>query len=306
MGFSTSAVFLLLFTAGIATGSGLFATLRGYTDKVQEVADEQSDRMADEMHTAIAILNYSTYANKTYDFWTGQRTDKWAAEKRDELTNPPSTGPFIFDERDLSDPYNDLRDSNNVWAVRSIDTNKYGTHHFLFTISEDPDTIFNLSVLWEGYGDQTSSYLYIWNYHALSWELIGIGTSNSSDNIVSKDLTINSATIANYIDGSGYLHLVATTYEGSGRRELYTDYVRVFVEAGGLWIKNTGKTTLDPLYVLLFDNSAYIASSQYSTSMPTEYWEPKEVLVLKYNPAPGSRLFKAAAENGVTDSYYAP
>lgn len=305
MGFSTSVVFLLIFTTGMAIGAGLYTTQSEYSSEVQGATDEQATRMTEQIYTDIEILNYSIYVNRTYDFSTGAQVDKWAAEKTDELTNPPSTGPFISDERNFDiDDYNAISvfPPNNNRADTTIDVNRYAIHHFLFTIYEAPEAIFNLSIYWEGYAEQYPTYVYIWNY-ASGWELIGIGTSTSSDNVITKDFTVNNANIANYIDEYGYLHLVATSYASIARQELYTDFVRVFTEIGGLWVKNTGEITLEPDHAVLFDNSAYVASSQYATNMAGEYWEPGEILVIKYNPDPGSHLFKVTTENGVSDSY---
>lgn len=285
----------------------MLAALDEYTGEVQEAVEEQSDRIAEEIYTDIVILNYSTPTNMTYDFSTGKRVDKWAAEKKGESTNPPSTGPLISGESDFSPAEYDAIDTSNdnQWADTAIDDDMYATHHFLFTISEDPATIYNLSVLWEGYGTQHPSYVYIWNYDASDWELIGIGTLTEPDNIISKDLTVNSANPPTYIDDSGYLHLVATSYESGGKQKLYTDYVRVFVSTGGLWVKNIGETTLDPSYAVLFDNYEYVEPSTYSATVNGDYWDPTEVLRIAYNaPTSISHLFKVTTGNGVSDSYY--
>jgi hypothetical protein len=306
LGISTSTVFFLLLTAGLALGIGLLDAHTASHQEVQGSVAEGRDRLTDEVLTDIKILSFRTPIEVTYDFWTGQRVDKWAAEKPNELTNPPATGPFINDEVDLSDPYNDIRSSNNVWAEFSITNNRYGVHHFLFTINQNPSRIFNLSVLWEGYGEYGPSYVYIWNYASSAWELVGIGYSTSSDNVVKKDLTVNSATPSRYIDSSGYLHLIATTFALGGDDELRTDYVRVFVSAGGIWVKNTGEKVLDPDYTVLFDNYDYVDEGSYTRSVDGGYWEPGEVLRLGYNPPAGGRLFKVVAENGVADAYRMP
>ncbi len=306
MGISTSTVFFLLLTAGLILGAGLLDAHTAAEQEIQDTIAEKREGLTAEILTDIKILSFSTPSEVTYDFWTGQRTNKWAAEKENELTNPPSSGPFIDEEVDISDPYNDLRSSNNVWADVAIDNDRYGVHHFLFTITQDPSTIYNISVLWEGYAENDASYVYIWNYASASWELIGVGPSTSSDNIVTKDLTVNSATPANYVDSGGYLHLIATSYRIGGQVDLFTDYVRVFVSAGGLWVKNTGEKILDPDYTVLFDNDELVDEGSYTRRVDGGYWEPGEVLRLGYNPSPGSRLFKVVTENGIADAYRTP
>jgi len=307
VGFSTSAAFIILATTAITVGLGLLGVQNAYSDNVKSAGEEQRDRMADEIYTDIVILNYSTPGNVTYDFSTGAQVDKWAAWNQSTPTNPPSTGPFIPGERDITDGggnYQTIATSNNVRHSTQININHYATHHFLFIISEDPSTIYNLSLLWEGYATQYPTYVYIWNYDASDWEMIGIGTPGS-DNVVSKDLTVNSANPPTYIDGNGYLHLLATTYASSGNMYLRTDYVRINVSTGGLWVKNIGETTLDPSYAVLFDNSMYIGPSTYSATVDGDYWDPTEILRIAYNASTSiSHLFKVTTGNGVSDSYY--
>lgn len=308
MGFSTSAAFIILVTAGVTAALGLQGAFSTYSSDVEGSSAEQSARMTEQIYTDIKIVNYSTYVNRTYYFDSGSaQVDKWAAWNDSQPTNPPPNGPFIPGEVNFANnQYNQLANPTNSYADTSIDNGRYAIQHFFFTIYENPEAIFNLSVYWEGYGTQNLSYVYIWNYYG-GWELIGIGTSTSSDNLITKDLTVNNADISDYIDKYGYLHLLVTSYESSGNQRLRTDFIKVFTEVGGLWVENTGETILDPLHAVLFDNSAYVPPSRYVTNMRSGYWDPTEILVLKYNPSPGSHLFKVTTENGVTDSYiYAP
>lgn len=303
MGFSTSAVFFLLLTTGLAMGMSLYTTRGEHIEEIQKAEAEFTAKMDEEIHTSITILKYDIPYNYTYDFTIGRQADKWAARKPDELTNPPSTGPFIYDETEFSgDMYDDIEASDDDSANTDITNKRYATHHFIFTINEDPADIYNLSVLWEGFGTQNPAYVYIWNYDSQSWELIGVGTDTSSDNVITKDFIVGDYDLAGYIDASGYLHMVALSYETSGTRRLRTDFVRVNVSIGGIWIQNTGETTLDPDYVMLFSDGAAVPQQLYSVFVDGGYWDPGEVLRISYNSTDVSEI-KVTVENGVTDTF---
>jgi len=167
-----------------------------------------------------------------YDFSTGAGIDKWAYEKSNEASNPPSTGPDIVDEYEFTN-YTEIATPDDVHYstnIRSGGGNRYATHHFNFSIDENPVVITNLYVEWEGYGTRSTSYLYIWNVSTSTWERIGSGLKRDEDNIISKNFVTD---FENYIDGSGFLHVVAVTQRtgggGKGGTILYTDYVKVEV-----------------------------------------------------------------------------
>ncbi|MCG7850062.1 MAG: hypothetical protein MIO93_12925, partial [ANME-2 cluster archaeon] len=162
----------------------------------------------------------------TYDFSTGAGSDKWAYWKENEGSIPPSGGPTISGEAEFTS-YTEIASSDTSRYSTTITRNYYATHHFKFNITENPSTITNIFVLWEGFGTDNSSYLYIWN--APGWELVGSGSSESSDNIISTNFAAN---FDDYIDANGFLHLVSTsqrTASGSSTYYLRTDYVKVNV-----------------------------------------------------------------------------
>lgn len=303
MGFSTSAVFFLLFTSSVALGLEIYSLQVKHFDATKMFLDDRSVKMKDEIHTFIKIIKVTTSGSSYYDFATGRKIDKWAARKADEPVRPPSTGPFISGETEFSNnEYVKIGDSDNVRVSTDITTGSYATHHFIFTIDEDPSDIYNLSVLWEGYGTQNPSYLYIWNYASNGWELVGVGYSTNSDNILVKDFIVGRASISDYIDSSGYLHLVVMSYESGGNRKLNTDYVRVAVTTGGVWVQNTGDTILDPDYLMLFHNGVLVSELSYTASVDGGYWEPGEVVRLSYNPKAGDEV-KIVVDKGVSDVY---
>jgi len=163
----------------------------------------------------------------TYDFSTGEGSDKWAYEKQNEGSKPPSTGPTISGETEFT-PYTAIESSDDSRYQTAINKNDYATHHFNFTIMESPSNITDIFVLWEGYGTDNPSYLYIWNFNTPGWELVGNGSSTSNDNIISKNFTTN---FDDYIDANGLLHLVSMSgwTMGMSTRYIRTDYVKVDV-----------------------------------------------------------------------------
>lgn len=59
MGFSTSAVFVILFAAGIAVGAQLYAALDNYIYAVSDASAEQSEAALSKAKTSIKIVNVS-------------------------------------------------------------------------------------------------------------------------------------------------------------------------------------------------------------------------------------------------------
>lgn len=306
MGFSASAAFFLLITTGIALGVGLYTTRGEHITAIQDALEEQAAKMDQDIHTSITIVKYSPPGDVLYDFTTGRRVDKWAAYKSNEQTNPPSTGPFIDGETEFGNAmYNNIDTSDDDWASTSINNGLYATHHFLFTIPQNLSEIYNISVLWEGHGTANPAYVYIWNYASSAWELIGTAPILGSDNVVVKDLVTGSFSPADYVDSNNFLHIVALSQRSGPPANLRTDYVRVGVSYGGIWVENTGESTLDPEYLVLFDNGAFVSLPGSAFTVDGGYWEPGEILRVNYSLSVLPRQVKVAAENGVSDTYIA-
>ncbi|MCK5217326.1 MAG: hypothetical protein KAJ93_06040 [Methanosarcinales archaeon] len=157
----------------------------------------------------------------TIDFKSGGGEDKWGYETGNEGSNPP-TGLDITGEA-ASMNYLAVANSDDGRESQLITKNYWATHHFKFTV--DSATLINFTAYWEGYGNQYSSHLYIWNFAGSSWEIIGTGANTATDNIIQKAFTVD---LNNYINQDGYLHLVATSFRDAGpSKYLYTDYVKI-------------------------------------------------------------------------------
>lgn len=59
MGFSTSAVFIILFAAGVAVGAQLYTALDGYIYAISDASAEQSEAALSKVKTSIKIVNVS-------------------------------------------------------------------------------------------------------------------------------------------------------------------------------------------------------------------------------------------------------
>ena len=99
---------------------------------------------------------------------------------------------------------------------------------FRFVINESPSDITNLYVHWYGHASNTPVDLYIWNYHATAWELVGVDRLTSTDAAISKTYVND---ITQYIDPpTGRLTLVAITSTTTrGTQTLSTNYVQLKV-----------------------------------------------------------------------------
>ncbi|UCH88819.1 MAG: S8 family serine peptidase, partial [Thermoplasmata archaeon] len=187
--------------------------------------------------------------SKTYDFSSKAGINKWFYHKNTGTDNPPSTGPDITGEVMLTS-YSTIAASDNIRTPDHPDSensgtsNEYNRHHFKFIIDEPVNAITSLTVLWEGYNTKVDTYLYIWNLGTSSWNLIGTGTSSSSDNTITTTYTTN---IANYINtNTGRLDFVVTAKDGAKAlwRYLYTDYAKVDVVYNS-YIQPSFKTVID-------------------------------------------------------------
>ena len=158
----------------------------------------------------------------TIDFTTGGGTDKWFYEKGNEGSNPPGSGPDITVENPILN-YGGIDESDGAKQKIEITKNYYATHHFKFTVNSTD--LVNFIAHWEGYGSQYSSDLYIWNFTNSSWDFIGMDTNIEGDNTIEKTFTSD---LNNYINASGHLHLVATSYRDAGAKKYFhTNYVKI-------------------------------------------------------------------------------
>ncbi|MEW6069730.1 MAG: hypothetical protein AB1485_03860, partial [Candidatus Thermoplasmatota archaeon] len=217
----------------------------------------------------ITVLSYTgselvqKVASKTYDFASGAGTDKWAYYGTDANGAPPAITSGI--------------ELTSYTEIASSDNTRYSTsgggaaadpyHLFKFTIFENPATITQLDLAWEGYNDAGTSNFYIWNFTLSDWELLGSHTETAVDGTVTVSKTSG---VSNYINASNYLYLCAIETTNSGTT-IYTDYVYVAVTS-----KATTNFTFNlssgwsfislPLY-----NSSLTTAEQLADAIPCQY-----------------------------------
>lgn len=191
----------------------------------------------------------------TYTYVSGAGTNKWAYEHLSQSNRPPTTGPAITSETEFfSSSYTYISSSNDINYISTGVTNgKYSLQHFKFTIAEATPTITNIYVEWEGQGTNkggtNAAYLYIWNYGgaAAAWEAVGNHTSGT-DQVISKNLT---GAVTNYIDASGFLHLLAEGPPASNPSGAWgyirTDFLQVIITSTSVGGDSTPPTTISTL-----------------------------------------------------------
>jgi hypothetical protein len=170
----------------------------------------------------------------TYNFTSGVGKDKWFYHKNTGNDDPPSTGPDITGESELTS-YSTIAISDNIRtplhpdSENAASSNNYNRHHFKFIINEPKNSVTSLTVLWEGYDTGATSNLYIWNVSSSTWDSVGTGSSRSTDNIIQK---IYSSDAGNYISTTGRLDFGVTAKDGSKAlwRYLFTDFVNVEIQ----------------------------------------------------------------------------
>ena len=141
---------------------------------------------------------------------------------------PPSQGPLITNLKEFNyEDYTKLYHSDKKQATSSSSLGKQ-LHHFQFTIQEDPATIKNLHIHWEGYTINTHTNLYIWDNTNQQWELVGITRFMHADGSISKTYITNTSKYINQT--SGHLYLIAISRAATLlKQHLSTDYIQIKV-----------------------------------------------------------------------------
>lgn len=181
-----------------------------------------------------------------YDFSTNAGVDRWAWGVQtaswyyiDGNRYPVSSelSPTNYARIAASDATGGDSDTNRY--ITSYPSSSYeSTHVFEFTINEDPATILDLKLMWEGYGDDcTQMEMYVWDHVAGNW-CDGAGQSGENrfaDNFAGNwdaQLTAHiRENIENVIDADGRLTLLLYAERGGDRS--FHDYVAVTVTYQG-------------------------------------------------------------------------
>ncbi len=230
-----------------------------------------------------------------YNYTTGAGTNKWAYESIGVNDNPP---PDITSGTEFTS-YTEIDSSNDVrYTTTGGSATNNPFHRFEFDISEDPATITEIGYYWEGYGDISSSTLYIWNFTASDWESLGTHAETTTDGIVSGSITDTTKIQQDYINASGYLELCAVDI-GNKPTLISTDYVYVNVTY-------TAPDTTPPSF-----HSPGLSGTEIPQGDPVELWinitDDTEVAASNFTvmyPNGTSYNFTASLKNGTTQSGY--
>jgi len=127
--------------------------------------------------------------------------------------------------------YDKIESSNDVRLQKQNTEEEYHAFEFRFKINEALEDITQLDLLCEGSGSAPSGdgwYLYLWNINTSSWEYLDHTTGSGEVNLTGQ----KSSNFSYYVDGSGYLYLLAITANTSSCEVdaiLRCDYVSVTV-----------------------------------------------------------------------------
>jgi len=128
--------------------------------------------------------------------------------------------------------YDNIEFSDDVRHSLTTSVNgNYALMLFRFKCAIAEADVKKIVLTFEGYGEGTPGNgvtVKVWNHVSSAWENAQTG-SGSSDEEVKITLTSN---LSNYIDGSGFIYLLARTTnadDGTNHMTLYCDYVKCFV-----------------------------------------------------------------------------
>jgi len=196
-------------------------------------------------------LEIRTANQKVYDFSTGAGVDKWgwgvstdSWSDLDGVRRPASVNQAI----DSVDPLAYTKISVSDATGGDTDSNRYisgtppvggeSTHIFEFTLTENPATILDIAVHWEGYGDACGqTELYIWNEAEQNWS---DGAGVLGENMYVENFAGNRDGVlegnirkdfADYLDSNDRLTLLV--YTEYVRKRAFHDYVSVTVTRDG-------------------------------------------------------------------------
>jgi len=168
-----------------------------------------------------ALIMMGIAVSTTYDFSSDVGINKWAYEGH-SYEKPPSD--LEIGSSFSSGEYNAIAASDDNRASYSGGgEGSYDFHRFNFRIDEEIAQIKRLHVLHEGYGTQIPGNgveLFIWNYSSNQWESVGYHT-NDYDTIIEKSYYHG---FSNYINETGFLQLLAITYEEGASCPFYYSY----------------------------------------------------------------------------------
>jgi len=170
-------------------------------------------------------LSAAARGQVNYDFGTNAGVDRFAHKNSIPSGAIPPTSNTVPTTTFTPANYTAVSTSNNTrYGTGTVNELYRAATRFVFTIQEDPDTLSELAVLWEGKRSSGGTVnAYLWNASTSSYERIGT-TASSTDVFI----TSTTPTPAHYIDAAQRVTiLLVNTEEEAG---VSTDYIRVSVQ----------------------------------------------------------------------------
>jgi len=170
---------------------------------------------------ALGVCSSVQAQERVYDFSSGAGTTN-TAFKGGGSTLPPATnmvptGVFVAADYTAVATLDDSRQTSGGTPTKALT-------RFVFTVSEDPATLLDLTVDWEGNTSTGGTVkLFLWNANTSTYTDTSQSTTSTSD----ATLTYTTTSPAHFIDASGKVTvLVANT---AGSKFINTDYVKITV-----------------------------------------------------------------------------
>ncbi len=204
------------------------------TPSASEAGRVMRGKIVEEVNRVVR-QNRSKPNETLYDFFnTGPLTQTHKLYRNNSEVSPYDSGWVELS----SEQYQQLWYSDdNRCQVSYSENGDYAVMLFRFKIESREKTVKKILLSFEGYGTAPSGdgvAVKVWNHEACAWQNAQIGGAGGTDETITVTLVSD---LPNYIDGDGYVCLLARTLyasDGSTPATLYCDYVCCAVTINGI------------------------------------------------------------------------
>ena len=188
-------------------------------------------------YSTVQLMRFGQYpiVNKyevRYDFTSGNGSNKWA--KNSSISAPPPALNKTF-ETDTgwtnasAAQYNNISSTDGIaWNISGA-SGKYAAVQCKFTIIGAAANITSIGITLNGSAKTNGDVLqfYAWNFSSGSWNQSGSNFSMTTSIATYSTWTTWGKVYTNYINGSGYIYILANLNNAS--ENLYVDYIKLIV-----------------------------------------------------------------------------
>ena len=189
-------------------------------------------------YSSVQLMRFGQYPNISkyevrYDFTSGADSNKWA--KNSSIAAPPPALNKTFETdtgwvNATTTQYNNISFANDstVWNISGT-SGKYAALQCKFTIIGVAANITSIGVTLNGSAKTNGDVLQLWawNFSSGSWHQIGSNSSMTTSIATYGVWTTWGKVYTNYIDGNGYMYILANLNNAS--ESLYVDYFKLTV-----------------------------------------------------------------------------